>query len=232
MQLFFNSRLGLPYEGIGEKLTPALLESKCMDDYLMPSKAEDCTAGIDVGKLLNVRISEYVDGKRRAVFIGTVRDFDRLEHLLKRYGVIFAVIDILPETRKVEELQIANDCVWACGYTSVANPDNIETSLVKAEKQARDRDIKKVIIDRTMIIDGMVADILNGNNRLPKNFRSIRDYIDQMEAPTRIDVETNKRKYYAWDEAGKPDHYFHAETYDYLASLIRDKIGDMTPGYA
>ena len=85
-----------------------------------------------------------------------------------------------------------------------------------------------------MIIDAMVADTLQGNNRIPKNFRSLSDgeWIDEIEASTRILVETETRTYYAWDEGNNADHSFHAETYDYIASLIRDKIGDMTPGYA
>ena len=235
MQVFYNSCLGLPYHGTGDKLTAALLESVAMDDYLMPTKAKDCTAGIDVNyPFLNVRISEYDNNKRKAVFIGKVRGFDRLSALLKRYDVRYAVIDNGPEWNKIEEFQHEHDYVWACQYTSTQRPDDLDISLIKAEEKARRDDIQKIVIDRTMIIDAMVADTLQGNNRIPKNFRSLSDgeWIDEIEASTRILVETETRTYYAWDEGNNADHSFHAETYDYIASLIRDKIGDMTPGYA
>ena len=233
MQLFFNSRLGLPYEGIGEKLTPAFLEDKCKDDYRMPSTAIDCSAGIDVGKVLHARVSRYDENKRIAVFIGTVPDFKALDRLLDRYNAKWVIIDKDPEHHKVEEYQRQNKTVWSCHYTATPDPDKINTSLVKAQELKKSKGLREISIDRTSIIDSYIADTLKGNNRIPKNFKTLDggQYVDQMEAPTRILQETGKRKYYAWDEAGKPDHYFHADVYDFLASLIKDKIEATKPRY-
>jgi len=232
MQVFYNSYLGLPFEGSGSKLTALILESKCMSDYLMPSIAEDCTAGIDVNwPQLNVRISDYPDGRRRAVYIGTVYSFAALTNLLNQYDVKHAVIDIAPERHKVAEYQSSHKFLWTCQYTGTTSPDDIETVLIKSEKAARAGDVKKITIDRTIAIDAMVADILQGNNQLPKNFKSIDNgqYLEQLEAPTRLLDESKNPPRYVWDEGNNPDHYFHCDVYDYMAMRIKNTIGDMMP---
>ena len=220
MQIFYNSCLGLPYEAVGDNLSAALLESKCMDDYLMPSTAKGCTAGIDVNwPQLNVRISDYPKpGIRRAVYIGIVHSFAELTTLLQRYNVKTACIDVAPERHKIAEYQQLHKNLWAVNYTG----EIAEFWRVK-------HDERYVTVDRTQGIDAMVSEILNGRNRLPKNFRSLNsnEYIEQMAAPKRIlDI---KAKRYKWDEFGEADHDFHADVYDYLAMRVARDIGDRMP---
>ena len=220
MQVFYNSCLGLPYEAVGDNLSAALLESKCMDDYLMPSTAESCTAGIDVNwPQLNVRISDYPSpGIRRAVYIGIVHSFAELTTLLQRFNVKTACIDVAPERHKVAEYQQLHKNLWAIQYAG----EIAEFWRVK-------HDERYVTVDRTQAIDAMVSEILNGRNRLPKNFRSLNssEYIEQMAAPKRIlDI---KAKRYKWDEFGEADHDFHADVYDYLAMRVMRDVGDRMP---
>jgi hypothetical protein len=223
MQLFYNSRLGLPYEGVGDKLSAALLEAKCMVDYTMPTTGRACTAGIDVNwPWLHVRISAYDKGVRKAVYIGKVNGWDDLDNLLKRYDVKTSVIDLEPERHKVAEYQKKNKYLWACDYLTNPRPDDIDTYINRAKDNYRNEKGKNIAIDRTQIIDAMVAGILNGKMALPKDFRSIdnKEYVNQLEAPIRKFIDNGKQARYAWDEGGKPDHYFHAEVYDYIASRL------------
>lgn len=220
MQIFYNSCLGLPYEAVGDNLSAALLESKCMDDYLMPSTAKGCTAGIDVNwPQLNVRISDYPSpGVRRAVYIGIVYSFAELTTLLKRYNVKMSCIDVAPERHKVAEYQQTHKNLWAINYAG----EIPEFWRVKDDE-------RYITVDRTQTIDAMVSEILNERNRLPKNFRSLDGgkYIEQMEAPKRIlDI---KGKRYKWDEFDADDHHFHADVYDYLAMRVARDIGDRMP---
>lgn len=212
MQIFYNSRLGLPYEGSGEKITAALLDAKCKDDYQMPSTAKGCTAGVDVNwPQLNVRISDYPERHiRRAVYIGIVHSFDELSNLLQRYDVQVCCIDAAPERHKVAEFQAVHANVWSVDY---AKEEINEFWRLK-------EDLRHISVDRTQSIDNMISEILKGNNRLPKNFRSLDggDYVAQMEAPTRRFVESRRR--YVWDEGDQPDHHFHADNYDCLAARI------------
>lgn len=221
MQVFYNSCLGLPYNAAGTNLSPALLESKCMHDYLMPSTAKGCTAGIDVNwPQLNVRISDYPSpGIRRAVYIGIVHSFAELTTLLKRYNVKMSCIDVAPERHKVAEFQQSHRNLWAINYSGSEIP---EFWRIK-------QDEKYITVDRTQAIDGMVAEVLSERNRLPKNFRSLDkgNYIEQMEAPTRI-FDAGKSRY-KWDEGGNADHHFHADVYDFLAMRVLRDVGDRMP---
>ena len=222
MQVFYNSRLGLPYEGVGDSITEALLRAKCMADYLMPSTAENCTMGIDVGKKFHYRISDEPEpGVRRAVAVGFCYTIEELSTKIQQYNVKHAVIDYLPETRKSKELQAMHpDIVWLCQYTSV------KTGFwnVKADEGT-------IHVDRTQAIDEMVAGILKGNNIIPKDFASLDngEYLEHMEAPVRKFNEKSNPPRYDWDEGGKSDHYFHAENYDALALRIKKEIGDRMP---
>jgi len=228
MQRFFNSGLGLPYDAVGENVTAALLEAKCMRDYFMPSVAKGCTMGVDVGSKLNVRISDYPDPDnpkvRRAVFIGTVENFEDLDKLVLRYGVEFCTVDSRPEARKAREFQERfPDIVWLCDY---ATNEKLDFWTV-------DEDLQTIRVDRTEVIDGMMSTILTGQNWLPKDFKSLRggEYVEQMEAPKRkLIIEHGsdgkpKKPRYVWSEGSQADHDFHADVYDYISSLLRDLIG-------
>src|SRR5439155_23307006 len=98
----YNFDLGLPYSPRGGSLSRELVnacrrEWACPDGY---AGAKWVTAGADVGSVLHVRISTYLDnGKALPMFIGTIEDFTDLTQLFARYNVNFGVIDERPEER-------------------------------------------------------------------------------------------------------------------------------------
>ena len=235
MQVFYNSILGLPYEAAGSKLSESILDNHCVDDYVMPSScSSNCTAGIDVNyPELNVRISSYEDGKRRAVFIGKVMKFDELNDLIKRYNVKHLVIDVAPERHKVDEFiakyNKSSDKYFACQYTSTTNAEPLIKSIKRAFDKSNEQ--SRITVDRTTVIDAMITDILSGNNKIPKNYKQIDngDYLEQLEAPARLLDESKNPPRYVWDEKGLPDHYFHAEVYDYIAMMIMNERVNRIP---
>jgi len=87
-----------------------------------------------------------------------------------------------------------------------------------------------VKVQRTASIDDAVAEILKGNNHIPKDFRSLDngDYVRHMEAPKRRTEGEGAAMRYVWDEEGKPDHHFHADNYDNLARKILAEFGIQT----
>jgi hypothetical protein len=215
MEIVYNSRLGIPYAGSGDKLSAALLDEKCADDYVMPDTGKECTAGIDVNwPKLHIRISDYPSPEtRRAVYIGTVSSFAEVSNLFARYNVKCAVIDFAPERHKVREFQDQHpQILWACEYASGELPGYWKI----------DEESKLITVDRTQSIDERNSEILRGHNRLPSNFRTLDggEYIKQMEAPTRRFDDARQKPRYIWDEGDEDDHHFHADNYDYLASRI------------
>lgn len=208
-QVFWNSKMGLPYVPAGSNLNRLLLDN-CKADYLLQSKCEQHTSmGVDVGKRLHVRISSRTDdGKRKAEYIGVVNTFEELPPLMERYKVRFCVIDAYPETHKAKEFQAANRGVWLCRFPSTAN---INVFRLNDDDMVIDA-------DRTQIFDQLVASVDKGDLILPKNVVFIDDYYEQMQAPVRMYDEVKDRYY--WSEGSKADHYFLAEVYDLLASYL------------
>jgi hypothetical protein len=210
-QVFYNSRLGLPFTSTGAKLSLSLLQA-CIGDYLMPSKGEQTTAGIDVGGKLHVKVSDYpAEGGRRTVHIGSYHNFEELDEVMAAFGVQVAVIDAMPETRKALEFQARHEGkVFLCRYH-----EQLQLEPIKIDDR-----LASIIADRTQTLDGSHAEILQKKVLFPKNVASLDngDFVSQMCAPTRIYDENRQR--FKWIEGTVPDHYRHADNYDFIASKI------------
>jgi hypothetical protein len=215
-QRFINSELGNPFSSTGAKLNRALLD-RCVADYTMPTSSDGpCTMGVDVGSLLHVRISEVKSGERRAVYIGTVREFTELDELAKRFNVRTIVVDAMPETRSARQLaDRLPGIVFLCQYTKT---DKVGSRYGDNADFWMDLDhIKRTVnVDRTQSLDASHAAILNGENILPANAGTIPDYYDQMIVPTRVFDEARER--FVWTKG--EDHYRHADNYDHIAFKI------------
>lgn len=216
LQIFWNSKIGLPYSPKGSRLSRSELHA-CTQDYLMRSDSEKvrCSMGVDVGSLFHVRISSLTsDGKRKAEYIGAVKTTQELSELYSRFKVRYCVIDMFPETRTVKEFQAKHSGVWLCKF-----PPN--SSAVAAKVIRKDEDEQILDVDRTQAFDNLVASIRKQELILPKNAGLIDDYYEQMQAPVRVYDEAKDR--YSWQEGSKADHYFLAELYDAIASqMIKD----------
>jgi len=226
MQIFYNSDLGLAYKPSGSGIGVMDLDL-CRRDYHMPdglSKGDDqgggyygtVTAGVDVGKQsLYVRISYYPSNTRRAAFIGRVAEFEELPPLFARYGVTTAVIDLNPETRKVRELQLKTPILYACQFSPGEKGKPFELRI--------DRKARLITVDRTQVIDRMVAGFQLHQDVLPIDVRSADNgaYYKHMQQPIRIEREAKGQRYSIWTErASGKDDYFLSEVYDVLARLI------------
>ena len=211
MQVFYNSVLGIPYAGSGSKLNDEILNT-CKREYLMPSSAEKCVMGIDVGKRLHVVIRQpMADGALRLVFAGTVQEFEDIEELVIRYKVMTFVVDAMPETRKSRDL-----CAQFRGKGFIARYQDGLTEL-----RVDDKDYV-VSADRTMLMDRVNKAFQQQTMILPANAQSLDrgEYYDLLKTPTRIFDENRDR--YVW--VGDPDHYFHAEVYCYCAYKVRGEF--------
>jgi len=212
MQRFYNSDLGLPFTGSGEKLDLDVFSSCTIPGYQLPFTSENCVAGIDVGGVLHIRISNLSNGKRRMVYVGTVPNFDELSNILKRYKVRLYVIDARPEYHKVFEFIQKNPGGWACDF----HPD-ASISDIKVDKAAR-----TIKVNRTRAFDENVAAYINRQVELPENWRTLDrgDWLSQMMAPVRRLDEDRKPPAFIWDEGGQPDHYCLADIYEHQAAKL------------
>lgn len=215
----FNQDLGLPYRPRGGGLDDAALDA-CQRDYGHTFTTDaTCYMGIDVGKVLHVVVRTGPNpesGERRQLFAGEAT-WSELPLLWDRYRPAITVIDALPETSKAREFQASRpgDC-WVAYYS------NQSEGLKDVEPVRKDGDDRAVHLDRTRTLDGMVARFLERSNTLPANAREIPNYYDQMKAPVRVIEERQAGEDVARYVESGPDHFFHAENYCHVASLLID----------
>lgn len=231
MQQFYNSDLGQPYSAVGSKVTESLLENSVEIGHVFHIEGScghvrgdthegPCSMGVDVGSNLDVRVS-YVtsQGKRRAVFIGKVKNLDELVDIIERYNVQVAVIDSMPEATLVADFQEVAPCdVWACSYRQSEGSD---------KRKRFDYNTQMVMIDRTAALDKSFAQLKRRRNLLPENYGPLLSgvYVEEMCLPVRELVEDSKgRQRYEWTKG--IDHQRHADTYDALAAemMLEDDI--------
>jgi phage-related protein len=223
LQQFYNSDLGLPFSAEGSKLTTHLLNC-CIDPYVLHSREDHnciegdscvgpCSMGIDVGGSLDIRISQHLNGQRKAVYIGKIKpSIAHLLELIERYNVQHVVIDAKPELTFVEDFKqaAAPTPVWGCDYSGEG-----KKGVVKY-----DRSNRTIRVDKTACGDRLLGSFKAGKNRLPENWSVMLNgrYKKEMLAPVRQLLTDDKgNSHYEWTKPSA-DHQFHADVYDYLAS--------------
>jgi len=220
LQRFYNNVLGEPFKAEGAQLTLAML-AECAGEYKMPVTANNTVAGVDVGAVLHVNISEIHNGIRRKVFIGRANDYNDLQILCHRYGVIKGVIDAGPDVQGTREWCRRHPQWYRCFYNlSDTSPD----TRVVDHKQ------RTIRVNRTASLDESYAHWATGQVEIPVDWRTADngDFAAHMQAPTRIQVErADGSLAYVWDEGSNPDHHFHADNYERLASTLYGGSGSL-----
>ena len=216
-QVFFNTRLGLPYSASDARITEADLDL-CQESYTFPyisANNRSVFIGVDVNKTLNVIVRERIRKGDQEHYLlidaCTVPDFSALNKLIERYKPRFTVVDALPEGHSVESLKAKFNNVFSCFFLDSALSPTVNKN---------DREIK---IDRTTIIDNVKSLIDDTQLLLPKDAKNrIPTYYAHMTAPTRV-LEINELKpdksRFVW-VAATPDHYLFAEVYCRVASML------------
>lgn len=206
MQRFYNGDLGLPYVASGAKIDMQMIQD-CIDEkYNMPaSSMEPCIAGIDVGGVFHIVISEAKNGK--VVFIGElqVKNIKEVFDLFQKYNVRLFVIDALPETRIARQIV----ALWKYGFMNYYSETKNELTI-----NAKDGILSS---NRTIALDAVKESIVLKSYVLPVNSKSIKGFFEQMTSSTRI-YDEDKNCFY-WVESG-PDHYLHAFCYMNLAKKL------------
>jgi hypothetical protein len=243
IQRFHRSVLGQAWEPGEARVTVEVLQHAMKDHLLDPHGGETyagrlVVAGVDVGSLLNVQVDtlDPLPGGgsvRTTRWAGTVRTFEEIDSIVKRYRVTCLVVDAAPERRKSQELRdrLRGTCaVWLCQFhpKDRSGADDYGMTL--------DTRAKVATVDRTQILDATLDDLRGGRHVLPHDILTVDGFSDQMGAPVRmLDAEKGR---YIWTEGNKADHYRFAGAYSRLASdLIQrggryDVIGlaDRNPG--
>jgi len=216
VQAFYNNDLGMAYEPKGSRLTGELLEACASGyEYEMPDTARNCAMGVDVqGWDLHVYIKRRAAqqdpalvGREQAVFIGTVPDFEDLDGLMQRYDVGRCVIDANPEGREARRFVGR----WkGRAFLCYFNP-----GVVKGREWTQwDFGQQKVLADRTSALEESHGKVENRVDMLPRNWRALEFFEEQMCANIRIRTEDSQgRTVYRYENSSRPDHFGLAKGY-------------------
>lgn len=208
LQVFYNSKLGLPYEAKGTRISQAVIDSVLGE---CPSKDGIRVCGIDVSQAsphycVFARVFSYgvyIDECRRATW-------EELPRLLKARGVKLAVIDSRPETHSARLLAAQIGNLWLAQYVS--------TQDVYKEDPTKGL----VNINRTQAIDAIVARFNNGTIMIHPScpdLSVLREHINNTVRGYRVNKGGPEAYYY---EIGE-DHYLHALVYTEIAAMLSNK---------
>jgi len=237
-QLFYNSKLGLPYSSSGSKFTYALLQKHTSGYIVSPNSAalaqkeRRVHVGVDVGKYYYViGRARLRDGKRKLVFMGRFTSTKDLIRALEELNAKVIVIDEMPEQREVENMKKTIKRMFSVTY-------KLGRTLLDIRKRNEEyKKERRFSIDRTFAIDSVKQDfqmgkIINPGNAkdlLNEDMEEYGEYYQHLLSPTRTYNEDRGR--FIWTEVSA-DHLLHAEAYCKLAEELDDRITDYYEDFA
>jgi hypothetical protein len=221
-QVFWNKDLGLPHsEKEGRLSKQAISAAQAVLNYNMGprsgySGSNLITMGVDVASVrdLNIRVSEHLgDRRKRALFIGTAKNFDVVAELIDAYRVNMTCIDHLPDGRLARE--IANRYHGRVFISRFLPPTSHDVLVWDDEQMTAG-------IKRTEAIDATYSLVRAQRNLLPLDVPE--DYVTQLRAAQRFDsIDDMGRRTVGYKKLGDQD-YLMAEVYDLMASELWSAI--------
>jgi len=166
MERFHISILGLPFAGDRKPLTDVVLNERCGPWGISPvGKGADLPlgipfAGIDVGDVIHLAIARYAGGVGRVVWLEETPDWGLVQKRLRDHNVNAFIIDAMPEKTKAKELcrALGNGAII---YTAAQQ-------RTVGEEDADTNPVRKISMNRTDLLDELVAAFLSGELYLPK----------------------------------------------------------------
>jgi len=213
IQTHHNFDLGLPYAPRGGSLARETVLA-CRRGYEPPPSYDGgqwVTAGVDVGRVLHVRISRWLSsGRAVPLHLGIVGEFEDLARLMDAYSVNLAAIDERPEERKAREFMAARP-----GRVLLVRWSGDE----QREELSIDTDRGLLVARRTAACDRLVQAFEAQRRLLPEHLPD--GYLSQLTAPHRVAEENARGQKVARYVSERANDYFFAEVYDLLAREAR-----------
>jgi Phage terminase large subunit (GpA) len=227
LKSFYNQCLGLPYTSPGDKFTAQILDNCIVPGHSLGGIPESAVyVGIDVGNFIHVKAStlnRYMH--RRSYAFHIFKEWSELDNFLGGLTNFMAVIDAHPEKRAARDLSIKYQGKLWLGFEL----DRPQTQELAVWHPLKFGEAGKVAIDRTMAFDSVINDYMNGKVILPSNARELGEFVankdyngyyHQMMQQVRVEREDTQGRLRAfWQKNKNPDHWHHAEMFEFVASL-------------
>lgn len=221
LEAFYNNDLGIPYEPEEGRLSLQAIRAAQRAYEMVEGKPVDGyarTMGVDVAsrRNLSIRISEhFAPGKRRALWIGEVEDFEALDDLMERYQPNMVAIDHLPEYREAQKFRGRwPGRVYIVSYDTTDSPKGTNAGKIFTANY----EDRTATVRRTEALDTVLESVRAQRNELPEHLPA--GYEDQMRAVVRKREKDEKGRERVFYESKGPDDYAHAEVYDTAAHQL------------
>lgn len=222
IQVFYNKILGLPYSGIGSKITAEMLDACAYDYVLRDSSSKHTVAGLDIGSKFDLQVDIVAKhkGKRKKLFLNAFRlgSIGEVIDKIEEFNIRTLCVGIKPERNLAMELQ--KSCFGKCEVLLIEELEGVSGDL-KIFGFKEKEDLGVINVDRTWLLDNALKQVKKKLMIVPKEFRSILNgyWIKSMEKITRMFM--NDKEEYKWSKADG-DHFMFANAFSTIA-WMRDQ---------
>lgn len=221
-QEFWNSKMGMPFEVQGARVSDQELED-AKGGYMSANSRRPnsfVTIGIDVGKKLHYEVTEYIIQRGGGVDVNVLANarvlaadtkdhFHEIDQLIMQWRPRCVVIDVEPERRASMELCARfPNLVYMARYTE---------GVAGIQVNVPASGTFNVHVDRTAWLDLSLGRFHNGSIKLPLDIsREYREHIQTLVRVYKKDKHGQERGLYKKGEH-EPDHFAHARNYSEVA---------------
>jgi len=210
---FYNLKIGIPWADLERRLDVPAVLALCTEAPMLEESTDGCYMGVDTGKQLHVVILrpdlDHPDAPRQVIHLAVCQDFEDLDAIMKRFGVVRCVIDGLPETHATRAFAQRHP---GRVYLNFFN----ENQRGSAKWDAKDL---KVEVNRTEALDAPRAAIRERKVALPRCVPIVEEFARHMAADAKVldeDPDTGAKKY-RYVRTGE-DHFSMAFTYAWITT--------------
>jgi len=206
---FYNLKIGNAYVQAENRLSVQEVLALCGTKGIATEDQGPCSMGVDQGKDLHVVIGKKHPQKvGNVVHLGTYKDWEELDRLMKNFNVIRCVVDALPETRNARAFAERHKGKVYLNYYN------------EHQKGHYAWNEKELIVqcNRTESLDASHREIMDRSIILPKKCEVVQDFAKHLHNVAKKieeDEETGSKRY-IYVKLG-PDHFRHAFNYEAMA---------------
>jgi hypothetical protein len=161
MSRFTIAFQGMPFDGEGARLTEELLDSLEVKDEGWRYSGSGMFLGCDQGDMLDIGIFCRVGEKLQLIYCENTQEWDRLDMLMERYGIVMAGVDGNPNRHNAKKFAAK----WKKrAFIQDFTGDKIQDKVTMHEGKT---EVRWVTTERTQSLDATVDFVESGRLMLP-----------------------------------------------------------------
>lgn len=232
LKAFWNQNMGMPYAAPGDKISAELLDKCRVSGYHMGGIPNSYLAiGIDVGTLLHVWCWHFDRQGRKMLWnLKLFRNWNDLDKFLSTLSSWTGIIDAHPEKTKSHELAMKYHGKLRIGFSD----EREQASEMANFFPLKTKEAGRVNIDKTMALDTLIQDMLNGAVILPPDARDLGEQMPrkgfngmyyQLTQMVRMEEENTRGNLVGrWKKNSNADHWHHAAMFATVAATKRPTL--------